>query len=192
MKIHDAQQLRSIEQALPAGAKTQYKDMNKFFCEICNKRLEFMNLINFFFLLNFLCYLFYSFEQNLLIIHKNMHQQSNGYNCGICNRHFENETSYDMHTQMHAEKGSKPRKQQIKPTDGNGADNPGGRFACQYCGRTFQRPFEKVRHERVHTGEKPHACEVCGKTFRVSYSLTLHLRTHTDIRPYVCATCNKR
>lgn len=40
MKIHDAQQLRTIEQALPAGAKTQYKDMNKFFCEICNKRLE--------------------------------------------------------------------------------------------------------------------------------------------------------
>nr|XP_014091241.2 zinc finger protein 658B isoform X1 [Bactrocera oleae] len=164
MKIHDAQQLRTIEQALPAGAKTQYKDMNKFFCEICNK----------------------SFEQNLLGIHKNMHQQSTEYNCGICNRHFENKTSFDMHMQMHADKPAKPRKQQIKQTDS------GGRFACQYCGRTFQRPYEKVRHERVHTGEKPHACEVCGKTFRVSYSLILHLRTHTDIRPYVCATCNKR
>ncbi|XP_011184227.2 zinc finger protein 814 [Zeugodacus cucurbitae] len=170
MKIHDAQQLRTIEQALPAGAKTQYKDMNKFFCEICNK----------------------SFEQNLLGIHKNMHQQSAEYNCGICNRHFENKTSYDMHMQMHADKPVKPRKQQIKQSVVNGVDKPGGRFACQYCGRTFQRPFEKVRHERVHTGEKPHACEVCGKTFRVSYSLTLHLRTHTDIRPYVCATCNKR
>ncbi|XP_004517411.1 zinc finger and SCAN domain-containing protein 2 [Ceratitis capitata] len=164
LKIHDAQQLRTLEQALPAGAKTQYNDMNKFFCEICNK----------------------SFEQNLLGIHKNMHQQSTEYNCGICNKHFENKTNYDMHMQMHADKPPKPRKQQTKNTfEGKG-------FPCQYCGRTFQRPFEKVRHERIHTGEKPHACEVCGKTFRVSYSLTLHLRTHTDIRPYACATCNKR
>ncbi|CAD7012166.1 unnamed protein product [Ceratitis capitata] len=30
LKIHDAQQLRTLEQALPAGAKTQYNDMNKF------------------------------------------------------------------------------------------------------------------------------------------------------------------
>ncbi|XP_036334244.1 zinc finger protein 271 [Rhagoletis pomonella] len=170
MKIHDAQQVRTIEQALPAGAKTQYNDMNKFFCEICNK----------------------SFEQNLLGIHKNMHQQAAEYKCGICNRNFENKTSYDMHMQMHADKPTKSRKPPAKPADNTVDDKRNGRFPCQYCGRTFQRPFEKVRHERVHTGEKPHACEVCGKTFRVSYSLTLHLRTHTDIRPYVCATCNKR
>ncbi|XP_053966418.1 zinc finger protein 658B isoform X2 [Anastrepha ludens] len=170
MKMHDAQQMRTIEEALPAGAKGQYNDMNKFFCEICNK----------------------SFEQNLLGIHKNMHQQATEYKCGICNRDFENKTSYDMHMQMHAERPVKPRKQQFKAANTTGNDKRDGRFACQYCGRTFQRPFEKVRHERVHTGEKPHACEVCGKTFRVSYSLTLHLRTHTDIRPFVCATCNKR
>ncbi|XP_020294588.1 zinc finger protein 813-like isoform X2 [Pseudomyrmex gracilis] len=65
-------------------------------------------------------------------------------------------------------------------------------YQCQHCGRRFTRPHEKVKHERIHTGEKPHACEVCGKTFRVSYCLTLHMRTHTGVRPYACQHCGKR
>ncbi|XP_032676793.1 zinc finger protein 208-like isoform X2 [Odontomachus brunneus] len=65
-------------------------------------------------------------------------------------------------------------------------------YQCQHCGRRFTRPHEKVKHERIHTGEKPHACEVCGKTFRVSYCLTLHMRTHTGVRPYTCQHCGKR
>ncbi|XP_071564758.1 uncharacterized protein [Temnothorax nylanderi] len=65
-------------------------------------------------------------------------------------------------------------------------------YQCQHCGRRFTRPHEKVKHERIHTGEKPHACEVCGKTFRVSYCLTLHMRTHTGVRPYGCQHCGKR
>ncbi|XP_067626757.1 zinc finger protein 678 [Eurosta solidaginis] len=171
MKIHKEQQLRPIEQALPAGAKQQYTDMNKFFCEICNK----------------------SFEQHLLGIHKNMHQQTKEYNCDICNRQLVNKISYEMHMQMHADKRVNSRQAQRKFVANNDDNSQGHkRFPCQYCGRSFQRPYEKVRHERIHTGEKPHACEVCGKKFRVPYSLTLHLRMHTDIRPYVCTTCNKR
>lgn len=25
-------------------------------------------------------------------------------------------------------------------------------YGCQYCGKEFARPHEKVKHERVHTG----------------------------------------
>lgn len=144
-----------------------------------------------------------SFDQKLLVIHKNMHQNLEEYNCGKCNKQFENLPSYEIHMQMHADnitnmKKTTPKKisstsnTEESPSTSNNEGGGKRKHACQYCGKEFQRPYEKVKHERIHTGEKPYECEVCGKTFRVSYSLTLHLRTHTDIRPYVCATCNKR
>ncbi|XP_055852157.1 zinc finger protein ZFP2-like isoform X2 [Episyrphus balteatus] len=159
-KMHVKTQTKTIEDALPIGSDS--RDENKFFCEICSK----------------------SFNHSLLLVHQNMHQNIEEHNCSICNRQFENQVSYDMHMQLHADQPTKERSAQ--------GTKPGAKFACNYCGKEFLRPHEKVKHERIHTGEKPHECEVCGKSFRVSYSLTLHLRTHTDIRPFVCAQCNKR
>ncbi|XP_073845997.1 optix-binding protein [Musca autumnalis] len=183
MKMHNERTVKSIQEALPAGALPEYNELNQFYCEICNK----------------------SFDQRLLAIHKNMHQNVEEYNCGKCNKQFDNIRDYEMHKQMHIEtKGHTSHNNTINHATSStslaSSDNPGTdtvpnsnkKHACQYCGKEFQRPYEKVKHERVHTGEKPYNCEVCGKSFRVSYSLTLHLRTHTDIRPYVCAICNKR
>ncbi|XP_037815578.1 zinc finger and SCAN domain-containing protein 2 [Lucilia sericata] len=188
MKMHKKQTVKTIQEALPVGAQNEYNELNQFFCEICNK----------------------SFDQKLLVIHKNMHQNLEEYNCGKCNKQFENLPSYEIHMQMHVDNITNVKKtstttvkqinnfivpEEVMPsTSAQGGSVEGGKrkHACQYCGKEFQRPYEKVKHERIHTGEKPYECEVCGKTFRVSYSLTLHLRTHTDIRPYVCATCNKR
>lgn len=121
-----------------------------------------------------------------------MHQKvDEAISCKICNRKFEDSVTYQMHLKIH----EKPRTvdaMKKSSARSNGSSDKERGFACQFCERVFARPYEKVKHERVHTGEKPYACEVCGKTFRVSYSLTLHLRTHTDIRPYVCTVCNKR
>lgn len=171
MRIHNKRISKSIQDALPVGAHQQYSELDQFYCEICNK----------------------SFEQNLLTVHKQMHQSQKHFSCGTCNRKFDNIVTYEMHMKIHERQLTSDNNNKSNDTPKktvNGKDKPG--FACQYCERVFQRPYEKVKHERVHTGEKPYSCEVCGKTFRVSYSLTLHLRTHTNIRPYVCTTCNKR
>ncbi|XP_043502367.1 zinc finger protein 383-like isoform X2 [Polistes fuscatus] len=111
--------------------------------------------------------------------------------CTVCNRKFDSADSLAMHAAVHTELNQShsptPPTSEVNELTEN--QKP---YQCQHCGRRFTRPHEKVKHERIHTGEKPHVCEVCGKTFRVSYCLTLHMRTHTGVRPYACQHCGKR
>ncbi|XP_055313583.1 zinc finger protein 3 homolog isoform X2 [Sitodiplosis mosellana] len=134
----------------------------KFYCAICGK----------------------SYDKNFEQVHVQMHNGEEKFNCSICNKVFPNEESIQMHMNAHQDTRvirTKAEMSNIKLP-----------YGCQYCGKEFARPHEKVKHERVHTGEKPYECELCGKCFRVSYCLTIHMRTHTDARPYVCPQCNKR
>ena len=45
------------------------------------------------------------------------------------------------------------------------------------------------KHERVHSGEKPHQCRFCEKTFSRTNTLRIHERQHTGETPYVCDQC---
>ncbi|XP_073962216.1 uncharacterized protein [Choristoneura fumiferana] len=114
-------------------------------------------------------------------VHHNSHKTDNKFNCDICNRKFHSSEYLEMHMSVH-NIDKVPQNKQDKSLP----------YMCMYCNRQFARPHEKVKHERIHTGEKPHSCEICGKSFRVSYCLTLHMRTHTGARPYACPHCNKR
>ncbi|XP_044004380.1 zinc finger protein 716-like isoform X2 [Aphidius gifuensis] len=141
---------------------------------------------------------------------------SDAVTCEICNRKFGTTESLEMHRAVHQELGitknqltnetdipqpdplslspDSPVPRNSSPTKVTSSDppDPSKPYQCQYCPKRFRRPHEKVKHERIHTGEKPHICEVCGKTFRVSFCLTLHMRTHTGVRPYECKVCNKK
>ena len=62
---------------------------------------------------------------------------------------------------------------------------------CNFCGKTFKKPSDLVRHTRIHTNEKPYCCTECDKTFTVKSTLMSHMKTHAGIKEYKCNECYK-
>lgn len=141
-----------------------------------------------------------TYDLSLKEIHMKTHSAVvNRFVCTVCNKGFAKAEHLQMHSITHvatapiAELDPLAVIVPLEPTESSFATTKSKQqYACKYCQKMFGRPHEKVKHERIHTGEKPYTCEVCNKSFRVSYCLTLHMRTHTDERPFVCQICNKR
>lgn len=64
--------------------------------------------------------------------------------------------------------------------------------SCHVCGEKFLNSRALQRHQRTHTGTKPHRCSQCGTAFNLRNRLKRHLLIHSKEKPLSCPVCDKR
>ena len=59
-------------------------------------------------------------------------------------------------------------------------------YVCKICGKPFKLKSALIRHERIHSDERPYNCDVCDKNFKEKCYLTRHQLIHSGLKKHQC------
>lgn len=103
-------------------------------------------------------------EESSLNIHRRFHTEEKPFSCYICQRKFSWESKLNDHLKIHSEINV---------------------YECYICKERFNERGSLNKHMRFHIGEKLFACFLCSKRFSRKIQLNRHIRTHTREEPHL-------
>ncbi|XP_071174642.1 zinc finger protein 236-like isoform X2 [Mytilus edulis] len=120
-----------------------------------------------------------------LLEHRQEEAGMKSYPCKQCNMQFNKPAILREHMKQHykikASLTHRPYKRNV--------DRSSFHYKCQHCGKMFQKPSQLVRHNRIHTGERPYKCTLCNRAFNQKGALRIHMSKHTGDKPFMCDFC---